>query len=255
MGLYESDHPDVPGMKGLHLFHFTVSNCSQRVRLGLEEKGLAWTSHHLDLPGNEHVTSDYRRINPGCVVPTLVHDGQVVLESNDILIYLDEQFPEPGLRPADAVARRKMEQLIGASGAFQSTIKTLSHELLFRPFRKIGADEIALYEAQKADPELLAFLRDYAEAGPAWDARVAEARRAMAATLHELENALDGSPWLSGAEYGLADISWVVNANRLLQAQVDLASWPRFQDWARRVMERPTFDRAVVNYRPATGRS
>ena len=41
MGLYASDHPDVPGMQGLHLFHFMLSNCSQRVRLGLEEKGLA----------------------------------------------------------------------------------------------------------------------------------------------------------------------------------------------------------------------
>ena len=41
MGLYESDHPDVARMKGLHLFHFVLSNCSQRVRLGLEEKGLA----------------------------------------------------------------------------------------------------------------------------------------------------------------------------------------------------------------------
>ena len=43
MGLYESAHPDVPGMKGLHLFHFVLSNCSQRVRLGLEEKGLDGT--------------------------------------------------------------------------------------------------------------------------------------------------------------------------------------------------------------------
>ena len=51
-------------MQGLHLFHFTLSNCSQRVRLGLEEKGLVWTSHHLNLAANEHVTSDYQRINP-----------------------------------------------------------------------------------------------------------------------------------------------------------------------------------------------
>ena len=57
MGLYQSDHPDIPHMKGLHLFHFVLSNCSQRVRLGLEEKGLEWTSHHLNLPGNEHVSS------------------------------------------------------------------------------------------------------------------------------------------------------------------------------------------------------
>ena len=101
MGLYQSDHPDVPGMKGLHLFHFFLSNCSQRVRFGLEEKGLEWTSHHMNLMANEHATPEYQQINPNGVVPTLVHDGQVVIESNDILVYLDERFPERPLRRTD----------------------------------------------------------------------------------------------------------------------------------------------------------
>ena len=250
MGLYESDHPDVARMKGLHLFHFVLSNCSQRVRLGLEEKGLEWTSHHLNLPGNEHVSADYQRINPNGVVPTLVHDGQVVIESNDILRYLEEHFPEPPLQPADAGARQDMERLVAASSRFQPTIKTLSHELLFRPFRKVGKDEVALYEANHNDPTLVDFLRDYAQEGPAWKARVAQAQRALMTSLDDLEAALEGSAWLSGAAYGLADISWIVNANRLMQAQVDLAKWPRFQDWARRAIERPAFDRAVVSWRP-----
>jgi glutathione S-transferase len=250
MGLYESDHPDIPRMKGLHLFHFMLSNCSQRVRLGLEEKGLDWKSHHLNLPGNEHVTFDYQRINPNGVVPTLVHDGQVVIDSNDILVYLEDHFPEPPLRPTDPGARRKMEQRIAAAGAFQPTIKVLSHELLFRPFRKVGTEEVALYEAQHNDKTLVAFLRDYAAAGPAWEARVEKAKRQLTETLDELEAALGEAPWLSGQAYGLADISWVVNANRLNQAQVDLAPWPRFHSWAQRAMARPAFDRAVASYRP-----
>ena len=251
MGLYESDHPDVPNLKGLHPYHFTVSNCSQRVRLALEEKGLEWTSHHLNLPGNEHVTSDYQRINPKGVVPTLVHDGQVVLESNDILVYLDEQFPEPPLRPAEAAARQRMRELIALSSAFQPTIKTLSHELLFRPFRKVGEAEVALYEAQHNDPALAAFLRDYAENGAAWQDRVAKAKVELEATLDRLEAALGEGPWLSGAQYGLADISWAVNLNRLNQAQLDLSRWPRFAAWGERATARPAFERAVVSYTPS----
>jgi len=250
MGFYESDHPDVPGMKGLHLFHFTLSNCSQRVRLGLEEKGLAWTSHHVDLPGNEHVTSDYQRINPNGVVPTLVHDGLVVIDSNDILRYLEEHFPDPPLCPADVGARAAMERHITASSAFQPTVKVLSHELLFRPFRKVGEAEVALYERGHSDAELVAFLRDYSEAGPAWQSRVAKAQRALTAALDELDSALAESPWLSGEAYGLADVSWVVNANRLNQAQFDTAKWPHFQGWAQRAMARPAFVRAVASYWP-----
>lgn len=143
-----------------------------------------------------------------------------------------------------------MERLIEASGRFQSTIKTLSHELLFRPFRKIGDAEIALYERGHPDPVLVEFLRDYAEAGPAWEARVADARRDLEARLDDLEAVLESQPWLSGAEHGLADISWVVNANRLMQAQVDLSSHPNVVAWAKRAMARPAFDRAVASYQP-----
>ena len=250
MGLYESDHPDVPGMKGLHLFHFVMSNCSQRVRIGLEEKGLDWTSHHMDLPGNAHVSADYQRINPKGVLPTLVHDGQVVLESNDILFYLDEKFPEPSLRPAEAEARAVMDANIAASSAFQSVIKVLSHELLFRPFRKVGEAEIALYEKGHNDPTLVEWLKDYSQAGPAWESRVRVANEGLDSGLRALDGALEEKDWLSGDDYGLADISWVVNYHRLKQAQVDFAPWPRFAEWGERATKRPAFEAAVVNYAP-----
>ncbi len=250
MAFHTSDHPDVPSMKGLHLFHFVLSNCSQRVRLALEEKGLAWQSHHLNLPANEHVTSDYVRINPNGVVPTLVHVGQVVIESNDILRYLDEQFPDVSLQPDDPGERTRMDALIDASSAFQSTIKVLSHERLFRPFRKVEASELELYAAEHPNGELVSFLRDYAANGAAWQERVSRAERELEETLGTLDEALRASDWLSGSAYGLADVSWVVTANRLLQAGVDLSPWPRFPAWTERCTARPAFDRAVASYRP-----
>jgi len=237
-------------MRGLHPFHFALSNCSQRVRLALEEKGLAWTSHHLDLPGNEHLTSDYGRINPNRVVPTLVHDGRVVIESNDILGYLEEAFPEPALQPADAAARARMQALIDRSSGFQGVIKVLSHDRIFRPFRKIGPAEIALYEKAES-PELAAFMRDYAENGAAWRGRVEAAEAELAETLDCYEAALDEAPWLSGDGYGLADVSWVVNHNRLGAAGVGFDAHPHLASWGVRAMSRPAFVRAVAAYVPS----
>lgn len=251
MGLYASDHPDVPGMKGLQLFHYVMSNCSQRVRLALEEKGLEWTSHHVDLPANEHVTPDYQRINPNGVVPTLVHDGQVVIESNDILEYLDEHFPEPPLRPADPEERGGCQALVEASSAFQSSIKVLSHDRLFRPFRKLGESELELYDREHNDPKLAAFMHDYMEDGEAWRKRVEAAEAALTRVLDLLEDRLVDRPWLSGDGYGLADVSWVVNANRLIQTRVELEGWPKLAAWAEKAMARPAFERAVVAWRPS----
>jgi glutathione S-transferase len=250
MGLYESSHPAVKTMRGLHLYHFTLSNCSQRVRIALEEKGLPWTSHHLDLPSGEHATEDYQSINPNGVVPTLVHDGQVVIESNDILLYLEEHFPAPPLRPDDAEGRRAMQAHIDAASAIQPAIKALSHALLFRPFRKVGPQDLAFYEAHHRDKELVAFLRDYADDGPAWRARVEAAHAAMREALTRLEEALGRASWLSGERFGLADISWVVNGHRLEQARYDSTPWPRLRAWLARAKARPPFERAVLSWRP-----
>lgn len=250
MGLYDSPSPEVKPLRGLHLYHFVLSNCSQRVRLALEEKGLPWTSHHMNLPANEHATPEYQAINPNGVVPTLLHDGQVVIESNDILAYLEEHFPEPPLRPRDAGERAAMQERIAEASAIQSAIKALSHELLFRPFRRIGPDELAVFERNHRDRELVAFMRDYAEEGPAWQERVETARGEMEAALDRLESALGESPWLSGAAFGLADVSWVVNAHRLSQAQYPLEARPGFRAWYEKAAARPAFERAVAAYQP-----
>ena len=88
----------VTELTGLHLYHADMSNCSMRVRMVLKEKNLPWISHHLDLR-KEAVTPEYFGIHPQGLVPTLVHDGVVHIESNDIIEYLDATFPEPPLQP------------------------------------------------------------------------------------------------------------------------------------------------------------
>ena len=82
----------VTELKGLHLYHADMSNCSMRVRMVLKEKNLPWTSHHLDLRKKEAVTPEYFGIHPKGLVPALVHDGVVHIESNDIIEYLDDTF-------------------------------------------------------------------------------------------------------------------------------------------------------------------
>ena len=80
---------EVTSWQGLHLLHFQSSSCSQKVRVLLREKALDWVSHSVDLPTQKHVSAWYLGINPRGVVPALVHDGVVHVESNDIMEHLD----------------------------------------------------------------------------------------------------------------------------------------------------------------------
>jgi glutathione S-transferase len=96
----------------LELYHFNDSVCAQKVRVVLAEKGLEWVLHHVDLMKLENLEPSYLELNPQGVVPTLVHDGQVVTESTDIIEYLDDHFPEPPLRPSGAESLKRMRDWI-----------------------------------------------------------------------------------------------------------------------------------------------
>jgi pyrimidodiazepine synthase len=66
------------------------------------------------------------------------------------------------------------------------------------------------------------------------------AGRALSARLARLDSVLEGQPFLSGAEYGLADIAylpWVLRSQSRLG--IDLKGYPYITDWLSRLGERP----------------
>ena len=95
MAIIVPTNKSVETLEGLHLYHGDISNCSMRVRTTLVEKGLDWTSHHIDLRKKENISDDYFGINPNGLVPTLVDDGVVHIESNDIIIILTTHIQNP----------------------------------------------------------------------------------------------------------------------------------------------------------------
>jgi len=96
----------------LVLHHAWRSSASRRVRLCIEEKGLAYEGHVVNLEAMEHHSPEYLKINPNGVIPALIHDGRPLYESGTICEYLDEVFPEPPLRPDNAYDRATMRNWI-----------------------------------------------------------------------------------------------------------------------------------------------
>src|SRR3982750_2956139 len=91
---------EVLGWKGAHVLHFQGSSCSQKLRIFLNLKGIKWESHLVGLHQGENFQPWFLGINPRGMVPVLVHDGAVHIESNDIITYLEKVFPAPRLIPA-----------------------------------------------------------------------------------------------------------------------------------------------------------
>jgi glutathione S-transferase len=114
MPIINSSSSDTRNLKGLHLYHFSMSNCSQKARFCLEEKRLHWTSHPVDLVNNQHLTPEFVAINPKGLVPVLVHDGVVVTESSDIVDTSTSTFP---IRPCVRAIRRNAGACIAGSSS------------------------------------------------------------------------------------------------------------------------------------------
>ena len=83
----------------LTLYDSTTSVCAIKIRLALHEKRVPFQSYNIDLRSGDQFDPDYLKLNPNAVVPTLVDDGYVIIESSVILNYVDDIHPIPSLVP------------------------------------------------------------------------------------------------------------------------------------------------------------
>jgi glutathione S-transferase len=74
----------------------------------LAQKSLHWEGIYVDILRGDQFDPAFMKLNPKAVVPTLVYDGKVIIESVVICEYLDEAFPTPPLKPADPEQRAAM---------------------------------------------------------------------------------------------------------------------------------------------------
>jgi glutathione S-transferase len=122
---------EVLAWRGVHVLHYMGSSCSQKLRIFLNLKNIKWESHLVDLFTNENYSEWFLGINPRGLVPVLVHDGTVHIESNDIIAYLEERFREPRLIPADTA--NEMAALLKHEDDLHLDLRTLSFRFVFAP--------------------------------------------------------------------------------------------------------------------------
>ena len=252
MGFVTPTNRSVLEFTGLHLYHSGISNCAMRVRMTLEEKGLAWTSHHLNILRKEHITPEYFGINPNGLVPTLVHDGKVVIESDDIIDYLDDQFPDPALKPTDESDRKDMYfWLRRATGVHLTAVKPYIYHKRVGKRMAHSESEDEKYRSLQKNPDLLEFHRKSTNEGFS-DEEIAQAMGTLNDCFAEMDVILEQHDWLAGNRFSLADIAWVplqFTLERL--AGYEFGSLANVADWSRRLSSRDSYQSGIVGWWPS----
>jgi glutathione S-transferase len=194
------------------LYTSWISTFARKAALGLELKG-------LDYEPVDALTREFRdelkRVNPRAEVPVLLDDDLVIVNSSDILQYLEWRYPSPALYPeniADRVTARALERLA-------------DHR-----FDPLVVDCSFWHWAERDDQPPAGLL----EAG----------QRDLEATLQRLEAELitRSKPWPFGSP-GLVECAWFPNliAAQPLGFKIDATRFPTVLSWLAAMRTHPVF--------------
>jgi GST-like protein len=217
--LWPAQHPD-----RLQLYSLPTPN-GVKVSIMLEEIGLPYEPHAIDIGKNQTWTPEFLALNPNGKIPAILDpDGPggeplALFESGAILVYLAEKTGQ--LLPSDPAARYQTLQWV----FFQmAAIGPMFGQVGF--FHRFAG-------------------REYEDKRPR-DRYVAESKRLLGV----LETRLEGRDWIMGEAYSIADIAtlgWVRNLIGFYDAGelVDYASLKNVPAWLERGLARPAVQRGL----------
>lgn len=209
-------------MSDIIVYGIAGSPYLRSVQMGLEEKGVSYRFHAMR-PG-ESKSDEHLARHPFARVPAFAHGDFALYETQAILRYINDVFPEPALQPRDSRAAARMNQIIGINDWYF--------------FPKVAA--VIVFQ-RIIGPVLLGTTAD--------EAAIAAAVPMGRTCIAELERLLGTQQFFAGEALSIADI--------MLAPQVDFfAATPegkamiegtRLQAWLTRMNARPSM---IATQRP-----
>ena len=203
----------------LDLYTWNTPN-GHKGRIAVEESGLPYKLHPVNLQAAENVTAHYHAISASRRIPTLVDsDGPAgkpitLIESGVILVYLAKKTGN-GMYPTDPLDQLEVDQW------------SLHGQATFGPgVTPIGHLE---HRIQGDNAGAKAFFRGRAE------------------RLYETLNLrLEGQSYIALGRYTVADVGHFTWVNRYADQKIDLARYPNVKRWYQTVLARPAVQRGIA---------
>jgi glutathione S-transferase len=228
---------------GFRLYNAPQSTCSQRVRFVFNAKRLPFDEVKLNLLEGDQLKPEYLKLNPNGVVPTLDHDGAIVIDSTVIIEYLDEIAPDESFTPDGPVDRAHMRALMHFIDEMPAAaVRVPTFNLAFLPaFQKMSRDDfIAMAESKPLRREFMLTMGQTGFPKHDMDAALARLRRTYERMDTEIERS--GGPWLLGGKISLADVAVMPALVRM--HDLGLPDWrdlPRVVTWFDDIRAQPAF--------------
>jgi GST-like protein len=194
----------------IDLYTWTTPN-GRKISIMLEELGVEYNVHPVNIGENEEFDPEYEKINPNNLIPAIVdrETGIRTSETGAILIYLAEKYGE--FMPQDTVKRYEViEWLMWQMGNQAPNLGQCHHFLHFNK----GVSEYA-------------------------EARFHSSARRL---YGELDRRLEGRDYIVD-DYSIVDIATWPWVSRYEWQEIDLAEYPQVRAWYQRILARDAVQR------------
>lgn len=229
------------------LYHADYSTCSQKVRFALAEKKINYTSKVLSFRREEQLKNDYLRLNPNGVVPTLLHNGEAIIDSSCILEYLEETFPQIKLSPPDPLGKARMRAWLRFMEEVPtSAIRTPSFEQIFLPTLRIIKSKKSFDRSSEKRTLRKGFYKKMNSGDGFSNQEIKNSIDQLNSTVNKMEQALTNNKWILGDHLSLVDISLAPLLDRMQDLGFD-SLWghlPGVQNWLSNVQSKESFQAA-----------
>lgn len=248
-------------MPSLMLYHHPLSVCSMKVRLALEEKGLAWSGRIIDIvKKQEQLEPWYLKLNPKGVIPTLEYRNgttKALTDSAHIIRFIASLSEGNALLPQSESDNQLLDKLINLADDIDLQILSYARHPSMEKSEKIldARIEKSLLMAEK-HPELNSSYVVCAERSENSKTfrvdqnHIKNVEESMLEAITFAENQLQDNNFLLGNTYTLADVIWTVVLSRLdllgYNTCLDKDNFPQIASYYLRMQQRKSYTLAQI---------
>lgn len=240
----------------MQLYHHPYSLDSQKVRLALEERGIDYTSYHVNPITGKNMDSSFFRMNPSGKLPVFQNGGHIIFNTIEIIQYIERIAAVSSGGDDIPISDREL-QWMQKIQQWNPKFFTLSHV----------PDKYRFYVSKFIRRVVIARMAESPDLAGAYHRKLKEAydtedklknpevlrrdKDHLIRLLDEVETKLNETAYLAGEEFSMADVMLIPVLARLTLLDLEdeyIRSRPNIAEYWDFVQQRPSYKKVIGKY-------
>lgn len=239
----------------MQLYHHPYSLDSQKVRIALEEKGIDYTSYHVNPLTGKNMNVAFFRMNPSAKLPVFQNGAHVIFRAIDIIQYIDRLAVHLSgeITPVNTEVHKWMQKV----DSWNPKMFTLTHTpVKYRSFVSKFKRRVLIARMAEA-PDLASMYHVKLREAYETEDRLKDpdimkqSEEDLSKLLDDVEAQLNKTKYLAGDEFSTADAMFIPILARIILLDLHeeyISCRPRVLEYHTLVKQRPSYKVVIGKY-------